>query len=269
MSKLKENVKIIIFGTNTKAGKLFDEILIIAITLSIITVLLDSVESYHEQYGNIFYLTEWIFTILFTMEYFLRIYSVRLPSSYVFSFFGIIDLLSIIPTYINVLFPGAQALSVIRVLRVLRIFRVLKLFQYIGEAKQLKIALIASKRKIYVFLFVVMNIVIILGSIMYLIEGEKAGFTSIPKSIYWAIVTLTTVGYGDIAPLSPIGQTISAFIMLIGYSIIAVPTGIITTELTFSKSDSSNNETCVVCEKDDLIKGSLYCRHCGAKIEQN
>ncbi len=189
-------------------GKLFDEILIITITLSIITVLLDSVESYHEQYGNILIIVEWIFTILFTMEYFLRIYSVRLPSSYVFSFFGIIDLLSIIPTYISVLFPGAQALSVIRVLRVLRIFRILKLFQYIGEAKHLKTALISSKRKIYIFLFVVMNIVIILGSIMYLVEGEKAGYTSIPKSIYWAIVTLTTVGYGDIAPLTPIGQTI-------------------------------------------------------------
>ena len=269
MSRLRENIRIIIFGTNTKAGKLFDEILIVAITLSIITVLLDSVESYHEQYGNIFYFTEWIFTILFTMEYFLRIYSVRLPSSYVFSFFGIIDLLSIIPTYISVLFPGAQALSVIRVLRVLRIFRVLKLFQYIGEAKHLKTALISSKRKIYIFLFAVMNIVIILGSIMYLVEGEKAGYTSIPKSIYWAIVTLTTVGYGDIAPLTPIGQTISAFIMLIGYSIIAVPTGIITTELTFSKSDPNNNETCIVCDKDDLVKGSLYCRHCGAKIEQN
>ena len=269
MIRLKENIKIIIFGTNTKAGKLFDEILIITITLSIITVLLDSVESYHEQYGNIFYLAEWIFTILFTIEYFLRIYSVRLPSSYVLSFFGLIDLLSIIPTYISVLFPGAQALSVIRVLRVLRIFRILKLFQYISEAKHLKTALISSKRKIYIFLFVVMNIVIILGSIMYLVEGEKAGYTSIPKSIYWAIVTLTTVGYGDIAPMTPIGQTISAFIMLIGYSIIAVPTGIITTELTFSKSDPNNNETCIVCDKDDLVRGSLYCRHCGAKIEQN
>ena len=247
MSKLKENIKIIIFGTNTKAGKLFDEVLIVSITLSIITVLLDSVESYHEQYGNIFYLTEWIFTILFTMEYFLRIYSVRLPSSYVFSFFGIIDLLSIIPTYISVLFPGTQALSVIRVLRVLRIFRILKLFQYIGEANHLKKALISSRKKIYIFLFVIMNIVIILGSIMYLVEGEKAGFTSIPKSIYWAIVTLTTVGYGDIAPLTSFGQIISAFVMLIGYSIIIVPTGIVTTELTFSKSGPSKNETCVVC----------------------
>jgi len=268
MSRLKENIKIIIFGTNTKAGKLFDEILIATIALSIITVLLDSVASYREQYGNILNLAEWILTILFTIEYFLRIYCVRLPSSYVFSFFGIVDLLSVIPTYISVLFPGAQALSVIRVLRVLRIFRVLKLFQYMGEAKHLKTALISSKRKIYIFLFVVMNIVIILGSIMYLIEGEKAGYTSIPKSIYWAIVTLTTVGYGDIAPITPVGQGISALIMLIGYSIIAVPTGIVTTELTFSKPESKNNEICVVCDKDDLIKGSLYCRHCGAKIEQ-
>ena len=268
MNRLKENIKIIIFGTNTKAGKLFDEILIATITLSILTVLLDSVASYREQYGNILNIAEWIFTILFTIEYFLRIFCVRLPSSYMFSFFGIVDLLSIIPTYISVLFPGAQALSVIRILRVLRIFRVLKLFQYIGEAKHLKKALISGKRKIYIFLFVVINIVIILGSIMYLIEGEKSGYTSIPKSIYWAIVTLTTVGYGDIAPQTSVGQTISAFIMLIGYSIIAVPTGIVTTELGFSKSESNNYETCVVCDKDDLIKGSLYCRHCGAKIEQ-
>ena len=268
MKTLREKIKTIIFGTNTRAGKLFDEILIIAISCSIITVLLDSIGSYREQYGNILNTAEWIFTILFTIEYALRIYCVRLPSSYMFSFFGIIDLLSVIPTYISVLFPGAQALSVIRVLRVLRIFRVLKLFQYISEAKHLKTALISSKRKIYIFLFVVMNIVIILGSIMYLVEGEKAGYTSIPKSIYWAIVTLTTVGYGDIAPLTPIGQTISALIMLIGYSIIAVPTGIVTSELNFSKSVSNDTETCSVCDKDDLIIGSLYCRHCGAKIEQ-
>ena len=268
MSRLRQNIKTIIFGTNTKAGKLFDEILIVIIALSIITVLLESITSYREQYGNILNLAEWIFTILFTIEYLLRIYSVRLPSSYVLSFFGVVDLLSVIPTYISLLFPGTQALSVIRVLRVLRIFRVLKLFQYIDEIKYLKRALISSKRKIYIFLFVVMNIVIILGSIMYLIEGEKSGYTSIPKSIYWAIVTLTTVGYGDIAPQTPIGQAISALIMLIGYSIIAVPTGIITSELTFSKSESKNNETCIVCDKDDLIKGSSYCRHCGAKIEK-
>ena len=267
MSKLRQKIKIIIFGTDTRAGKLFDEILIVAIILSILTVLLESVLEYRYQYGQILYYVEWFFTILFSIEYLLRIYCIRLPSSYVFSFYGIVDLLSVIPTYISVLFPGAQALAVIRVLRVLRIFRILKLFQYMGEANHLANALIASKRKIFIFLFAIMNIVIVLGSIMYLIEGEAAGYTSIPKSIYWAIVTLTTVGYGDIAPLTPIGQTISAFIMLIGYSIIAVPTGIVTTELTFSKSGFKNKTTCTVCDKDDLIKGSLYCRHCGAKID--
>ena len=267
MSKLRQKIKTIIFGTGTKAGKLFDEALIAIIVLSIITVLLESVALYNEKYGNILYLAEWFFTILFSIEYLLRIYCIRLPSSYVFSFYGIVDLLSVIPTYISVLLPGAQALAVIRVLRVLRIFRILKLFQYMGEANHLAKALTASKRKIFIFIFVVMNIVIILGSIMYLIEGEAAGYTSIPKSIYWAIVTLTTVGYGDIAPLTPIGQTISAFIMLIGYSIIAVPTGIVTTELAFSKSGFKNKTTCAVCDKDDLIRGSLYCRHCGAKID--
>ena len=267
MSKLRQKIKTIIFGTDTRAGKLFDEILIVAIILSILTVLLESVSEYRYQYGQILNHAEWFFTILFSIEYLLRIYCIRLPSSYVFSFYGIVDLLSVIPTYISVLFPGAQALAVIRVLRVLRIFRILKLFQYMGEANHLANALIASKRKIFIFIFVVMNIVIILGSIMYLIEGEAAGYTSIPKSIYWAIVTLTTVGYGDIAPLTPIGQTISAFIMLIGYSIIAVPTGIVTTELAFSKSGFKNKTTCAVCDKDDLIRGSLYCRHCGAKID--
>ena len=268
MKSLKENIKIIIFGTNTKAGRLFDEILIATIILSITTVLFESVSSYRDQYGIIFYYVEWFFTILFTLEYLLRIYCVRLPSSYIFSFYGVIDLLSVIPTYVSVLFPGAQALSVIRILRVLRIFRVLKLFQYMGEAEYLAKALKSSKRKIFIFLFVIMNLVVILGSIMYLVEGEFSGFTSIPKSIYWAIVTLTTVGYGDIAPITPLGQGISALIMLIGYSIIAVPTGIVTAELSFSKADFKNKTSCSVCDKDNLIKGSLYCRHCGAKIDQ-
>ena len=268
MSSFRQNIKTIIFGTDTRAGKLFDEILILAIILSIITVLLESVTEYRQQYGQILNSAEWFFTIIFTIEYFLRMYCIRIPTSYVFSFYGIIDLLAIIPTYISILLPGSQALSVIRILRVLRIFRILKLFQYMGEANHLVKAMIASKRKIYIFLFVIMNIVIILGSIMYLIEGPVAGYTSIPKSIYWAIVTLTTVGYGDIHPITPMGQAISAIIMLMGYSIIAVPTGIITTELTFSKSNSENKTLCSVCEKKDLVKGSLFCRHCGSKIEK-
>ena len=268
MSSFRQNIKAIIFGTDTRAGKLFDEILILAIILSIITVLLESVTEYRQQYGQILTSAEWFFTIIFTMEYFLRMYCIRIPISYVFSFYGIIDLLAIIPTYISILLPGSQALSVIRILRVLRIFRILKLFQYMGEVSHLSKALITSKRKILIFLFVIMNIVVILGSIMYLIEGSVAGYTSIPKSIYWAIVTLTTVGYGDIHPITPMGQAISAIIMLMGYSIIAVPTGIITTELTFLKSNSENKTLCTVCEKEDLVKGSLFCRHCGSKIEK-
>ena len=266
MSRLKQNIKTIIFGTDTRVGKLFDEILIIAIILSIITVLLDSVSEYRQQYGQILNFAEWIFTIMFTIEYSMRIYCIKRPLSYVFSFYGIIDLLSVIPTYLSVLLPGTEVLSVIRILRVLRIFRVLKLVQYMGEAKHLGEALIASKTKIFVFLFSVMNIVVILGSIMYLIEGEAAGYTSIPKSIYWAIVTLTTVGYGDIHPLTSLGQAISAVIMLIGYSIIAVPTGIVTTELHFSKSKNENKIECNVCEKIDLDEDSLFCNKCGSKI---
>ena len=266
MSRLKQNIKTIIFGTDTRVGKLFDEILIIAIILSIITVLFDSVSEYHQQYGQILNFAEWIFTIMFTIEYSMRIYCIKRPLSYVFSFYGIIDLLSVIPTYLSVLLPGTEVLSVIRILRVLRIFRVLKLVQYMGEANHLWEALIASKTKIFVFLFSVMNIVVILGSIMYLIEGEAAGYTSIPKSIYWAIVTLTTVGYGDIHPLTSLGQAISAVIMLIGYSIIAVPTGIVTTELHFSKSKNENKIECIVCEKIDLDEDSLFCNKCGSKI---
>ena len=267
MSKLKQNIKTVIFGTDTKAGKLFDEILIVTILISVLIVLLESVSEYKQQYGQILNYAEWVFTILFTLEYFFRMYCIRRSLSYVLSFYGIIDLLSILPTYLSVLLPGAQALSVIRILRVLRIFRVLKLVQYMSEINHLTKALISSKKKIFVFLFSVMNIVVILGSIMYLIEGEIAGYTSIPKSIYWAIVTLTTVGYGDIAPVTPIGQAVSAVIMLIGYSIIAVPTGIITAEIALSTLIQEKNVSCDVCEKNDLAYDSSFCRYCGAKID--
>ena len=267
MSKLREKIKQIIFGTNTRAGKLFDEVLIVAIVLSIITVMLESVSDYNQKYGTILIIAEWVFTILFTLEYLLRMYCIRRPLSYALSFFGIIDLLSVIPTYLSVLLPGTQVLSVIRVLRVLRIFRILKLVQYMGEANNLVKALVASKRKIFIFLFAVLNVVIILGSIMYLIEGEKAGYSSIPRSIYWAIVTLTTVGYGDIAPITSLGQTISAMIMLIGYSIIAVPTGIITSELTSHKKSNVAIISCTVCEKDNLDSDSFFCNKCGSKVD--
>ena len=266
MSKFRKNIKSIIFDTETEAGKFFDIILIILIILSILTVMLDSISEVESNYRSYLISAEIIFTVLFTIEYFLRIYCIRKPFSYIFSFFGIIDFLSIVPTYLSILLPGTKVFAVIRVLRVLRIFRVLKLVQYVGEADFLAKALIASRRKIFIFLFGVMNIVIILGSIMYLIEGEASGFTSIPKSIYWAIVTLTTVGYGDISPATNLGQSIAAFIMITGYCIIAVPTGIVTSEINFASSQSEGKK-CIVCEKNGLEIDATFCSKCGTKFD--
>ena len=267
MSPLREQLKTIIFGTDTLPGKLFDLVLIFSIIISIITVLIDSVEHYHQNYGNILKIAEWILTIMFTLEYSMRIYCIRRPLSYMYSFYGVIDLLAILPTYLSVLIPGAEVLIVIRVLRVLRIFRVLKLVQYMGEASLLVKALSASRRKIFIFLFSVMNIVIILGSVMYLVEGEASGFDSIPRSIYWAIVTLTTVGYGDISPITNLGQAIAAVIMVTGYSIIAVPTGIVTAELVFADNIPGTQE-CIVCGMGDLKEDAIFCRICGAKLPE-
>ena len=265
MGTLREQLKIIIFGTDTRAGKLFDLFLITTIVLSIITVLLDSVAEYSRNYGNILNIAEWIFTIMFTVEYVLRIYCIRRPLGYMYSFFGIIDLLAVLPTYLSLFIPGTEVLAVIRVLRVLRVFRVLKLAQYMGEAELLVKALVASRRKIFIFLFSVMNIVIILGSVMYLVEGEASGFDSIPRSIYWAIVTLTTVGYGDISPITNLGQAIAAVIMITGYSIIAVPTGIVTAELVFAENVPGKKE-CIVCGIGDLNDDAKFCSSCGAKL---
>ncbi|MBT3607125.1 MAG: ion transporter [Candidatus Marinimicrobia bacterium] len=265
MSAIRDKIKVIIFGTDTRGGKLFDVVLIITIILSIITVLLDSVAEYSQRYETLFNNAEWIFTILFTIEYLLRIYCIRLPTSYIFSFFGIIDFLALIPTYLSMILPGAEVLTVIRVLRVLRVFRVLKLVQFMGEADLLMKAMLASRRKIFVFLFSVMNVVIILGSVMYLIEGEVAGFTSIPRSIYWAIVTLTTVGYGDISPMTNLGQSIAALIMIIGYSIIAIPTGIVTSEINFMSKEPEKIE-CIVCGDENQNDDSKFCSSCGSKL---
>ena len=266
MGKVKDQLKKIIFGTETFGGRLFDVLLIFAIITSVLIVMLDSVTEYHNSYGDIFSQAEWIFTILFTIEYFLRIYCIRLPSSYMLSFFGVIDLLAILPTYISFFVPGAGVFSVIRILRVLRVFRVLKLVQFMGEAELLRQAMIASKRKIFVYLFFLLNLVIVLGSIMYLIEGEKSGFDSIPRSIYWAIVTLTTVGYGDISPVTNLGQFIAAIIMIMGYSIIAVPTGIVTSSMNFTKD--RYRKTCIVCNDDRQSRLAKYCNQCGAKMPE-
>ena len=267
MSRYKDKLKIIIFGTDTPMGKLFDVLLINSIVLSVILVMMDSIQEYQNNYGVLFKQLEWLFTILFTIEYSMRIYCVHKASSYIFSFYGIIDFLALIPTYISIILPGAEVFSVIRILRVLRVFRVLKLVQFMGESDQLLKAMAASKRKIFVFLFFIIILVTILGSLMYLIEGAASGFTSIPRSIYWAIVTLTTVGYGDISPDTNIGQAVAAIIMIMGYSIIAVPTGIVTSALYFTKDITK--ETCSVCENNQQTKDAQFCTHCGATMTNN
>ena len=265
MHNVRKRIKVIIFGTDTWAGKWFDIVLIASIILSIIVVLIDSVAYYHQKYGDILIAAEWIFTIMFTVEYFLRIYCIKKPSTYIFSFFGAIDLLAVIPTYLSLFIPGTEVLVVIRVLRVLRIFRVLKLVMYMGEATLLIKALVASRRKIYLFLFFIMNIVVILGSLMYLIEGETPGFTSIPRAIYWAIVTLTTVGYGDISPDTSLGQAIAAIIMIMGYSIIAVPTGIVSSEINHIAKQPKKRD-CIICEKSGLDVDAKFCSDCGSEL---
>jgi len=262
----KNKLHEVIFEADTKAGKLFDIILIASIILSVIVVMLDSVKTFNTKYGEIFFIIEWIFTILFTIEYLLRLYSIERPLKYVFSFFGIVDFLAIIPTYIGVIFPTTRYFTVVRILRVLRIFRVLKFVQYLGAAKNLLHALKQSRRKIIVFIFTVLTLVIILGSMMYIIEGEENGFTSIPRSIYWAIVTLTTVGYGDISPQTPLGQAFAAFIMILGYGIIAIPTGIVTSEMTKSEYKVLSTQSCQNCSMEGHDGDAVHCKYCGAKL---
>ena len=257
----------IIFEADTSAGKWFDVLLIVSISLSVIVVMLDSVATIERQYGNLLLIAEWSFTILFTIEYLLRLICVGRPLGYASSLFGIVDLLAILPTYLSLFLPGTHYLVVIRILRVLRIFRVLKLVQYIGESRLLIQALYSSRRKIIVFLLAVFTLVVILGSLMYVIEGEEHGFTSIPRSIYWAIVTLTTVGYGNISPQTALGQTLSAIVMILGYSIIAVPTGIISAELTQAiSSRSAKLAICPKCSLDGHDPDARFCKNCGAEI---
>lgn len=256
----------IIFGAETPAGKWFDILLIVSILASVLAVMLDSVSSISINYGSLLSGIEWFFTIVFTIEYILRLICVGRPLLYATSFFGIVDLLAIIPTYISLFIPGSEYLLVVRVLRILRIFRVLKLVQYMSEALFLMKALRASIRKIIVFLFTVLTLVIIFGSMMYLIEGAENGFTSIPRSIYWAIVTLTTVGYGDISPQTNIGQMLAACIMILGYSIIAVPTGIVTAELSQLSSKKKATQLCKDCGAEEHDADADFCKYCGAKF---
>lgn len=262
---LRHRTHEIIFEADTRAGKMFDVMLIICILVSVLAVMLDSIVPIRARYGDVLSVLEWIFTILFTVEYILRLASVKRPLAYATSFFGIVDLLAVIPTYLGLLVPGTEFLLVIRILRVLRVFRVLKLVQYVSEANVLLHALRASGRKITVFLVVVITLVIISGSLIYVIEGAEHGFTSIPKSIYWAIVTMTTVGYGDLAPETPVGQTIAAIIMIIGFSIIAVPTGIVAAELGRVET-SVSTQACPSCSREGHEVDAKFCKHCGESL---
>ena len=256
----------VIFEAETPAGKLFDVLLIAAIVASIVVVMLESVGSIRASHHDVLYAAEWFFTILFTVEYVLRLATIGRPGRYGLSFFGVIDLLAIVPTYLDLLVPGARYLLSIRALRLLRIFRVLKIAKYLTELQVLIQAMRASRRKVSVFLFTVATLVIIFGSLMYVIEGEKNGFTSIPRSIYWAVVTLTTVGYGDISPQTNLGQTLAAVIMIVGYSIIAVPTGIVTAELADAarKGDQAvSTQACEECGAEGHDTDAVHCKHCG------
>ncbi|MEN8907139.1 MAG: ion transporter [Clostridiales bacterium] len=257
----------VIFEAETKAGKTFDVILLWIIVFSIITVMLESVQEIESDYGNYLRIIEWTFTIIFTIEYFLRIISIGRGFRYIFSFMGIVDFLAIIPTYISFFIAGTQFFLVIRVIRLLRVFRIFKLTHFIGNAQIILEALKASFSKITVFLFAVLVLVTILGTSMYLIEGPENGFSNIPKSIYWSIVTLTTVGYGDITPKTFLGQALSSVIMITGYSIIAVPTGIVSVELNKTyKEHGISTQTCINCYSQNHDIDAKYCKYCGKKL---
>jgi voltage-gated potassium channel len=257
----------VIFEADTAGGKLFDVLLILSILASVGVVLLDSVEPLSRQYGPLFTTLEWTFTILFTIEYALRLLCVGRPMRYARSFYGVVDLLAILPTYLSLVLVGTHYLLVIRLLRVLRIFRVLKLSPYLGAANLLSEALRSSRRKIVVFLLTVIILVTILGAVMYVIEGREHGFTSIPLSIYWAIVTMTTVGYGDLSPQTPLGQLLSSAVMILGYSIIAIPTGIVSVEIAQSLHGKPvSTQACPQCTREGHDSDAVYCKYCGEKL---
>ena len=265
----KEKVHEVIYEADTPAGKLFDVILLLVILLSILLVMLESIESIGTKYAYILNVAEWVITILFSIEYIARIISVEKPKTYVFSFYGIIDLLSTIPKYISLFVLGTHSLVALRALRLLRVFRILKLTRFIGESANFGKALKRSRAKIAVFISFVIVLCIILGTVMYLVESnEGSGFTSIPRSVYWAIVTLTTVGYGDIAPITALGQFIASLIMILGYGIIAIPTGIVTSEMSKSEKEliPNNTQNCANCNEGYHQDNAEFCHKCGNKI---
>lgn len=268
----RQKVNIVIYGTNTVAGRLFDVILLILILLSVLMVMLETIDSVDEKYHTFLVVCEWIITIFFTIEYILRLISVKKPSEYIFSFYGIIDLIAILPMYLSFFVTGSNILSVVRALRLLRIFRILNLVNFTSQSSELKLAIKTSRTKIIVFIYFVLVVCILLGSLMYVIEGKENGFTSIPVSIYWCIVTLTTVGYGDIAPQTPLGQIIASFIMILGYGIIAVPTGIVTAEFAKNRNKnmpivlSQSGNPCPGCGAEDHRENAQFCYRCGHEL---
>ncbi|WP_339627451.1 ion transporter [uncultured Maribacter sp.] len=279
LSPWKNKLHEIIYEADTPMGKLFDLILFVIIIFSVILIMLESVKAIDAEYHEILFVLEWVVTIFFTVEYIARIICIKKPSHYIFSFYGIIDFLSTIPLYISYIFAGSQVLLAVRAFRLLRVFRILKLARFLGEASQLKRALKASRAKITVFLFAVLIASVMMGTLMYLIEGDEAGFTSIPTSIYWTIVTLTTVGYGDIAPITPQGQAIATIIMLLGYGIIAVPTGMVTAEFNRQNKGKSNDDEpgryvhintqcCPTCSKEGHRDDATHCYNCGSLLNE-
>jgi len=250
MRKLRRQLYRIIFESDTRAGRAFDIVLLISILASVLVIMLDSVESVRAVYGRSLYLLEWFFTLLFTLEYILRLVAVGRPVRYAASFFGVVDLVAIVPTYLSLILPETRYLLVVRVLRMLRIFRIFKLAEYLKQADVIVRALRAAMPKITVFLFAVVTAVVIIGSLMYVIEGQEHGFSSIPQIVYWAIVTLTTVGYGDMSPHTPLGRLLASLVMILGYGIIAVPTGIVTVELTRTPARSLSPSTCSGCGRE-------------------
>lgn len=268
----REKIKVILYGTDTIMGRMFDLVLLGLILLSVLLVMMDTVQGISQRFHTQLLIFEWIITVFFTIEYILRVISIQKPVKYIFSFYGIIDLLAVLPMYLSIFFPGASILSVVRALRFFRLFKILHIPQISHQSSQLREAIEASKEKILVFIYFVLISTIIIGTVMYLVEGKESGFSSIPMSIYWTIVTLTTVGYGDISPQTPLGQFIAALVMILGYGIIAVPTGIVTAE--FAKSSLKNNvvgtkKTCKKCNSQLHFDNARYCYECGTELPNN
>lgn len=262
----KQRLHDVIFEADTPVGKVFDVTLLVLILGSILAVMLESVDEIAANHGGVLRAAEWCFTIAFTIEYILRLYCVRKPLRYAFSFFGIVDLVAILPLYISLLIPGSQSLAIVRVLRLLRVFRVFKLARFLGEARVLRAALSNSLPKVIVFLLTVLTLVAIIGTLMHLIEGDRSGFSNIPESMYWAIVTLTTVGYGDITPVTVTGRILASLLMIMGFGIIAVPTGIVSAEIVHQSHRNITTQVCPDCMAEGHSRDAVHCKYCGGKL---